>query len=95
MKAISKHENVYCKMSGMITEADYKTWTSEQLIPYMDLILNVFGPNRIMFGSDWPVCLVAGNYKQVKEITINFIKKLCDSDQCAIMGNNAINFYDI
>ena len=95
MKAISKQENVYCKMSGLITEADYNTWTSEQLNPYMDLILNVFGSNRIMFGSDWPVCLVAGNYKQVKEITTNFIKKLCDSEQREIMGNNAINFYDI
>ena len=82
-------------MSGMITEADYNTWTSEQLNPYMDLILKVFGSNRIMFGSDWPVCLVAGNYKQVKEIVTNFIVKLSDSEQRGIMGNNAINFYNI
>ena len=95
MEAISKQENVYCKMSGMITEADYNTWTSEQLNPYMDLILKVFGSNRIMFGSDWPVCLVAGNYKQVKEIITNFIVKLSDSEQHGIMGNNAINFYNI
>jgi len=95
MKLISKQENVYCKMSGMITEADYNTWTLEQLNPYMDLILNVFGSNRIMFGSDWPVCLVAGNYKQVKEIVTNFIVKLSDSEQRGIMGNNAINFYNI
>jgi L-fuconolactonase len=95
MKLISKQENVYCKMSGMITEADYNTWTLEQLNPYMDLILNVFGSNRIMFGSDWPVCLVAGNYKQVKEIVTNFIVKLSDSEQRGIMGYNAINFYNI
>ena len=95
MKLISKQENVYCKMSGMITEADYNTWTLEQLNPYMDLILNVFGSNRIMFGSDWPVCLVAGNYKLVKEIVTNFIVKLSDSEQRGIMGNNAINFYNI
>ena len=95
MKSISKQENVYCKMSGMITEADYNTWTLEQLNPYMDLILNVFGSNRIMFGSDWPVCLVAGNYKQVKEIVTNFIVKLSDSEQRGIMGYNAINFYNI
>ena len=82
-------------MSGMITEADYNTWTSEQLNPYMDLILKDFGPNRIMFGSDWPVCLVAGNYKQVKGIVTNFILKLTDSEQRGIMGNNAINFYNI
>jgi L-fuconolactonase len=95
MKSISKQENVYCKMSGMITEADYNTWTLEQLNPYMDLILKVFGSNRIMFGSDWPVCLVAGNYKQVKEIVTNFIVKLSDSEQRGIMGNNALNFYNI
>ena len=95
MTSISKQENVYCKMSGMITEADYNTWTSEQLNPYMDLILKDFGPDRIMFGSDWPVCLVAGNYKQVKEIVTNFILKLSDSEQRGIMGNNAINFYNI
>ena len=95
MTSISKQENVYCKMSGMITEADYNTWTLEQLNPYMDLILKDFGPNRIMFGSDWPVCLVAGNYKQVKEIVTNFILKLSDSEQRGIMGSNAINFYNI
>ena len=95
MTSISKQENVYCKMSGMITEADYNTWTLEQLNPYMDLILKDFGPNRIMFGSDWPVCLVAGNYKQVKEIVTNFILKLSDSEQRGIMGTNAINFYNI
>lgn len=95
MMSISKHENVYCKMSGIITEADYNTWTLEQLNPYMDLVLKVFGSNRIMFGSDWPVCLVAGNYKQVKEIVTNFVVKLSDSEQRGIMGNNAINFYNI
>ena len=95
MTSISKQENVYCKMSGMITEADYNTWTLEQLNPYMDLVLKVFGSNRIMFGSDWPVCLVAGNYKQVKEIVTNFVVKLSDSEQRRIMGDNAINFYNI
>ena len=95
MMSISKQENVYCKMSGIITEADYNTWTLEQLNPYMDLVLEVFGSNRIMFGSDWPVCLVAGNYKQVKEIVTNFVVKLSDSEQRGIMGDNAINFYNI
>ncbi|NNK76866.1 MAG: amidohydrolase family protein, partial [Maribacter sp.] len=62
MKEIAKQENVYCKLSGMITEADFNNWTSKEIIPYMDLVLEAFGPKRIMFGSDWPVCLVAGDY---------------------------------
>ena len=69
MSEISKCENVFCKMSGMITEADYNLWTPEQITPYMDLILTSFGSKRILFGSDWPVCLVAGSYKKVKELS--------------------------
>tara|TARA_R110002126_G_scaffold291782_1_gene458030 strand:+ start:57170 stop:57997 length:828 start_codon:yes stop_codon:yes gene_type:complete len=95
MKAIAKHENVYCKVSGMITEADYKTWTRAQLHPYIDLVFNAFGTSRILFGSDWPVCLVAGNYQQVKEIVTNFISKFSQAEQKAIMGENAIKFYNL
>jgi len=95
MTEIAKQENVYCKLSGMITEADYKSWTSTQIEPYMDVVLNAFGADRIMFGSDWPVCLVAGNYKEAKELVTNFIAKLSTSEQSAIMGENAIKFYNI
>lgn len=95
MKEIAKHENVECKISGMITEADYKTWTPEQVEPYMELVLNAFGTDRIMFGSDWPVCLVAGNYKKVKELIINFIATLSPLEQAAIMGKNAVEFYNL
>lgn len=95
MKEIAKLENVFCKLSGMITEADYKTWTPEQITPYMELTLDAFGPNRIMFGSDWPVCLVAGNYSRVKELVAKFISKLSPSEQANIMGTNAIQFYGL
>ncbi|MDO3695381.1 amidohydrolase family protein [Wenyingzhuangia sp. chi5] len=95
MTEIGKCPNVYCKISGMITEADYKTWTYNQLEPYMQLVLNAFGSNKIMFGSDWPVCLVAGNYTRVKEIVTTFISKLSTQEQAAIMGNNAANFYNL
>ncbi|MFI1743277.1 amidohydrolase family protein [Thalassobellus sediminis] len=95
MQEIAKQENVYCKLSGMITEADYNTWTPKQLEPYMDLVLNAFGTKRIMFGSDWPVCLVAGNYSQVKSIVTNFIANLSETEQEAIMGRNAIQFYNL
>jgi L-fuconolactonase len=95
MKAISEYPNVYCKLSGMTTEADYNNWTSEQIEPYMQLVLDSFGANRILFGSDWPVCLVAGNYTKTKELVTNFIAKLNSEEQAAIMGGNAIEFYNL
>lgn len=95
MKEIATCENVYCKLSGMITEADYKMWASTQIKPYMELVLNTFGSERIMFGSDWPVCLVAGNYSKVKTLVTNFITALTIAEQAAIMGGNAIKFYDL
>ena len=95
MKNIATYQNVECKISGMITEADYKSWTPAQIEPYMDVVLNAFGSSRIMYGSDWPVCLVAGNYKQVKDLVTHFIANLSVSEQADIMGNNAIKFYNL
>lgn len=95
MQEIAKHENVFCKLSGMITEADYKTWTSKQIEPYMLLALNAFGTDRIMYGSDWPVCLVAGNYQKVKSIVTDFIADLSETEQKSVMGENAIQFYNL
>ncbi len=95
MKEIAKCKNVYCKLSGMITEADYNTWTPEQIEPYMNLVLEAFGSERLMYGSDWPVCLVAGNYEKVKSLTTNFIKNLSEDEQKNMMGANAIKFYKL
>lgn len=95
IKAIGEFPNVYCKLSGMTTEADYINWTQEQIEPYMQLVLDAFGANRILFGSDWPVCLVAGNYTKTKELVTNFIAKLSKEEQTAIMGGNAIQFYNL
>jgi L-fuconolactonase len=95
MKAIGKEANVFCKLSGMITEADYKTWKPEQLQDYMQWVLGAFGVDKLLFGSDWPVCLVAGNYKTVKKIVTNFIAQLPEEDQAKIMGLNAIKFYNL
>jgi L-fuconolactonase len=95
MLAIGEHKNVYCKLSGMTTEADYQLWTPEQIHPYMDLVLKAFGPERLLFGSDWPVCLVAGNYTKTKELVTAFIAQLSPTQQNAIMGQNAINFYNL
>lgn len=95
MKEIAKHQNVSCKVSGMITEADFNSWKPSQIAPYIDVVLNAFGSKRILFGSDWPVCLVAGNYKQVKDLVIHFIASLSKVEQADIMGYNAVKFYNL
>ena len=95
MKEIAKHENVYCKLSGMITEADYDSWSPQQIVPYMDWVVKAFGTDRVMYGSDWPVCLVAGSYGQVKNLVVDFIGTLSDNEQHAIMGKNALKFYNL
>lgn len=92
---IAKSENVYCKLSGMITEADYDKWNYKQLEPYLEVVLNSFGPKRLMFGSDWPVCLVAGAYSDVKSIAEKAVSKLSDDEKEAFWGLNAIKFYNL
>ncbi|MBG49393.1 MAG: amidohydrolase [Pseudozobellia sp.] len=95
MKEIAKNENVYCKLSGMITEANYTNWSEKQLKPYIDLVMEAFGAKRVMYGSDWPVCLVAGTYTQVIDIVRNYIEYLDEYDQQRIMGKNAQEFYNL
>jgi L-fuconolactonase len=65
MREVALHRNVYCKLSGLVTEADYENWGVEQLRPYADHAMEEFGTERVMFGSDWPVCLLVAHYEQV------------------------------
>ncbi len=92
---LAKRENVNCKISGMVTEADYQKWTPSQLLPYFEVILEAFGPERLLFGSDWPVCLVATSYKNWMELVQKSISQLSGSEQLKIMGGNAIRLYQI
>ena len=87
------HPNVHCKLSGMVTEAEWQSWTPEVLQPYVDAVLSWFGPGRLMFGSDWPVCLVAGSYRQVFEALRHCIRDLPAADQDRVLGGNAISVY--
>lgn len=93
IRELAKRENVYCKVSGMITEADYHTWTPGQLRPYFDIVLEAFGPGRLMFGSDWPVCLAAAPYQKwhavVKELAFQF----SPTEQEALFGETARKVY--
>ena len=89
------HDNVFCKLSGMITEADHKTWKPEDLAPYIKHILKVFGPDRCMFGSDWPVCLLAGTYDDVIQALEKNISGLSNQAREDIFSGTASRFYRI
>jgi L-fuconolactonase len=93
MRAIAKNENVWCKVSGMITEADWYGWVLTDFEPYLDVIFEAFGTKRVMFGSDWPVCNVAGGYQQMLSVIKNYTAKLSDDEQTRFWGQNAIDFY--
>lgn len=95
MKAIANYDNVSCKISGMITEADFKNWKTEELMPYMNVVLEAFGPKRIMYGSDWPVCLVAGSYPQVIKVAKHFSHQLSKEEQDNFFYRNAQRMYNI
>jgi len=95
IEALAKHENVFCKISGMLTEADWGNWKPEDFTPYLDVIFNAFGSNRVMFGSDWPVCLVAGGYEGTRQVTQSYTSKLSVTEQEQFWGGNAISFYNL
>jgi L-fuconolactonase len=96
MTRVAEHPNVYCKLSGMITEADFKTWTPDDLRPYVEHVLGCFGVGRVMFGSDWPVCLLAGSYDQVAAALHAVVKPHLDkSGEAALFGENAARFYKL
>ncbi len=93
MQAIAQLPNVQCKISGMVTEADWKKWRKEDLVPYIDVVVNAFGTNRIMFGSDWPVCLVASSYQQWINLLKEYFKPFTQGEKDAFFGGNAARFY--
>ncbi len=95
MEQFKQHENVYCKISGMVTEADWKHHSLQTFKPYLDVITETFGTKRIMFGSDWPVCLVAASYENVLQIVKNYFTSFSLSEQEDIFSNNATIFYDL
>lgn len=95
IEKIAKYPNVYCKISGMVIEANLQNWKKEDIIPYLDVVFEAFGTNRLMYGSDWPVCLLAASYKQQLSIVERYILQFSDSEQALIMGNNAVAFYNI
>jgi L-fuconolactonase len=95
IRRLAAFPNVYCKVSGMVTEADWKAWQPADFRPYLDIILKAFGSKRLMLGSDWPVCTVAGTYAEVMQLGLKFIDQLSETEQADILGNNAFHFYGL
>lgn len=93
IERVAKHENVHCKISGMVTEADLQSWKSEDFIPYLDVVLNAFTTKRVMYGSDWPVCLAAGNYTEVIHLVRSWFGSFTINEQELFFGKNAVDFY--
>ena len=92
---IACFDNVYCKISGMVTEADWGNWAYEDFVPYLDTVVNAFGAKRILFGSDWPVCNVAGGYEKMIGIVRTYFSSFTGHEQHLFFGENAVQFYNL
>ena len=95
IKELARHQNVCCKISGLVTEADMPGWKQEDFRPYLDLIMEAFGEDRVMFGSDWPVCLLAGSYAQVHDLAADYFKQFTPEARKKFFGGNAVKFYKL
>jgi L-fuconolactonase len=95
LKALGQCPNVWCKISGMVTEADWTNWKQEDFRPFLDTALEAFGPKRLMFGSDWPVCLLAAPYDETIRITNDYFAAFSPEEKSSIFGGNAAAFYHI
>jgi len=93
MRILSANPKVYCKLSGMVTEADWQQWRYEDIAPYLEIAGEYFGVHRLCFGSDWPVCLLAGPYSQVSGILHRFLEQVRQEERECVWGGNAEEFY--
>lgn len=95
IKEIAKNENVYCKVSGLVTEAKWNEWKTEDLYPYLDVVFESFGTDRILFGSDWPVMLLSSTYNKWKNLLEKYMLQFSDEEKQKVFHTNAIKFYNL
>ncbi len=95
MRELGQRENVWCKVSGLVTEADWETWTPEKLKPFLDVAVEAFGPARLMAGSDWPVCLAASGYAQWWGVLRDYFAPFSEAERAAVFGGTAIEVYGL
>jgi len=95
LRQVAANEQIYCKLSGLVTEANWTSWTKSDLRPYVDCALELFGSSRLLFGSDHPVCLLAASYEQVLASFRELLNELSDDEEQKIFGSNAAEFYGL
>lgn len=95
IRKLAECPNVYCKLSGMVTEAAWDSWKAEDFRPYLDVVWEAFGEDRLMIGSDWPVCLVAASYSEAMQLVLSYIATYPSTTQNKILGDNCLRFYQI
>jgi L-fuconolactonase len=93
IRELAKSAKVFCKISGMVTEADWKKWKRDDFTPYLDVVFEAFGAERLMYGSDWPVCLLAASYEQVYDLAAKYCARLSAAEQEMVFGGTATKFY--
>ncbi|MFA5058418.1 MAG: amidohydrolase family protein [Opitutaceae bacterium] len=92
---LARRPNVTCKLSGLVTEADWTAWKPADLVPYLDIVLELFGPHRLMIGSDWPVCTCAADYERTMRVVIDWAARLSPVERDAVLGGTCARFYGI
>lgn len=95
IRQLAACENVCCKLSGMVTEARWQAWTPADFQPYVDVVLEAFGIDRVMYGSDWPVCLLSADYAQVHRLAVDSLPRLSEAERAKFLGGNAAAFYRV
>lgn len=95
IRSLASYPNVYCKLSGMLTEADWKNWKVSDFKPYLDVIFDAFGTDRLMIGSDWPVCRLAGEYEEVMAVVVDYMEHFSEGEKKKVLGQNAVDFYKL
>lgn len=95
LKALAACDNVWCKVSGMVTEADWASWKAADFRPFLDVAVEAFGTSRLMFGSDWPVCLLAASYEETARIVNDYFAAFSPAERLELFGGNAASFYHI
>jgi L-fuconolactonase len=95
MREMATYPNVYCKLSGLLTEAKWKQWSPAEIYPYLDVVFEAFGTDRLLFGSDWPVILLSGIYVQWKSLVEKYMESFTAEEKEKVFGGNAIEFYGL
>ena len=95
IRALAEFPLVFCKLSGLVTEADWTSWTPTDISPYLDVVFDCFGPHRLLFGSDWPVCTVAADYGRVVALAEDYMANRSETEREAVMGGNAVRLWDL